>query len=70
MKSNRMKKLEVKLNNILQFYCFNFAVIGGRNSSEGNVYAYNPTNAVDGPVCDDMWNIEDVRNGFNLGSIS
>ena len=41
-------------------------MIGGRNSSEGNVYAYNPSTGVDGPVCDDMWNIEDVSDGLYL----
>ena len=35
-------------------------VVGGKNSKEGNVYAYNPTTGVDGPVCDDAWDFDDV----------
>ena len=36
------------------------ALVGGQNSSEGNVHAYNPTTNLFGPVCDDIWNIVNV----------
>ena len=35
-------------------------MVGGRNSSEGNVFAYNPKTKIDGPVCDDDWDLDDV----------
>ena len=34
---------------------------GGSPPHEGNVYALNPTTGVLGPVCDDSWDIRDVK---------
>ncbi len=34
---------------------------GGPGPWAGTVYARNPTSGIDGPVCDDLWGIEDVR---------
>ena len=47
-------------------YCYNFLMFlvdlaGGSSASSGNVYAVNPTTGVYGPVCDDNWDIDDVR---------
>jgi len=37
-------------------------LVGGETSNEGNVYAYNPTQDIDGPVCDDYsWDENAVR---------
>jgi hypothetical protein len=43
-------------------YFFLVHLVGGIDVSEGNVLAYNPANGMYGPVCDDMWNLEDVTN--------
>ena len=37
-------------------------LVGGKGAHEGNVYAYNPSSDIFGPVCDDFWTIEDVTN--------
>ncbi len=34
--------------------------MGGSSKLEGNVFARNPTTKVFGPVCDDVWTIENV----------
>jgi hypothetical protein len=41
---------------------YHAVLIGGIDGSEGNVLAYNPANGMYGPVCDNMWNLEDVCN--------
>jgi hypothetical protein len=41
-------------------------LVGGIDVSEGNVLAYNPANGMYGPVCDDMWNLDDVTNFIML----
>ncbi len=39
---------------------FSVKLIGGSSKLEGNVFARNPTTKVFGPVCDDVWTIENV----------
>ena len=34
--------------------------MGGSSSNEGNVYALNPDTGVEGPVCDDTWDMDNV----------
>ena len=34
--------------------------MGGSSSNEGNVYALNPDTGVNGPVCDDAWDMDNV----------
>ena len=34
--------------------------MGGSSSNEGNVYALKPDTGVDGPVCDDAWDMDNV----------
>ncbi len=36
-------------------------LIGGNTTGTGNVFARNPTTGIYGPVCDDNWDILDVR---------
>jgi hypothetical protein len=36
-------------------------LVGGPTSSSGNVFARNPSTGIYGPVCDDFWNIADVK---------
>jgi len=36
-------------------------LVGGSGPYEGNVYATNPETNVFGPVCDDTWDLADVR---------
>jgi hypothetical protein len=36
-------------------------LIGGPGPWAGTVYARNPVTGIDGPVCDDYWNILAVR---------
>jgi hypothetical protein len=36
-------------------------LVGGSSNKEGNVFAINSKTGVDGPVCDDEWDIIDVR---------
>jgi hypothetical protein len=35
-------------------------LVGGSADYLGNVFAYNPETGVDGPVCDDGWDYDDV----------
>ena len=35
-------------------------LVGGNNSHEGNLFAINPLTGIDGPVCDQTWNMESV----------
>jgi hypothetical protein len=41
---------------------FSVKLVGGSNEFEGNVFAKNPKTEVYGPVCDDNWTFENVRN--------
>ena len=36
-------------------------LLGGAEANEGNVFARNPSTSVYGPVCDDGWDMNDVR---------
>ncbi len=36
------------------------SLVGGVGINEGNVFAYNPTNGIYGPVCDVEWDMDDV----------
>lgn len=42
-------------------YLFLVYLVGGASDNEGNVFAINPTTGIDGPVCDDSWDLSDVR---------
>jgi hypothetical protein len=35
-------------------------LVGGETAKRGNVYAINPVTGIDGPVCDDFWDLVDV----------
>jgi len=37
-------------------------LVGGSSSNKGNVMAYNPSTGIEGPVCDDDWEMKDVSN--------
>jgi len=40
---------------------------GGNSSSEGNVISFNPRTGIEGPVCDDGWDLKDVSfNTINM----
>ena len=42
-------------------------LVGGSSSTEGNVFAINPTTGVNGPVCDDGWDLDNVSSDFKPG---
>ncbi len=42
------------------FLMFLVYLSGSSSRGQGNVFAYNPTSGVVGPVCDDYWDISDV----------
>jgi hypothetical protein len=35
-------------------------LVGGDVRNEGNVYIFNPSTNVFGPVCDKLWDLDDV----------
>jgi hypothetical protein len=39
-------------------------LVGGSSTGSGNVFARNPTTGIYGPVCDDNWDIADVRFSY------
>jgi hypothetical protein len=45
---------------------FSVKLVGGSNELEGNVFAKNPKTELYGPVCDDNWTIENVRNFLTI----
>jgi hypothetical protein len=46
---------------------FSVYLVGGESSNEGNVFAFNPANGIDGPVCDDSMTFENVnQNSFKI----
>ena len=47
-------------NKFYQKLFFSVRLVGGNSSNEGNLFAYNPSNGIDGPICDDLWDINDV----------
>ena len=53
-------------NLLLKTFLILVHLVGGIDVSEGNVLAYNPANGMYGPVCDDMWNLDDVTNFIML----
>ena len=48
------------LYNILLIIFFSVYLVGGSSKSEGNVFAINPTTGLNGPVCDDGWDLDNV----------
>ena len=52
--------LSVDLAEAKNLHFIAVSLVGGSNTSSGNVYAYNPTTQKFGPVCDDNWDIADV----------
>ncbi len=51
---------------ILCIYFVLVALIGGLGPGQGNVYALNYETETFGPVCDDAWNMQGVRNIFSI----
>ena len=49
-----------KLNKILHLGAV--FLVGGTVNGSGNVFARNPTTGIYGPVCDDLWDFNAVRN--------
>ena len=46
---------------IYVFQCLvSVLLIGGTLTGTGNVFARNPTTGIYGPVCDDLWDMNDV----------
>jgi hypothetical protein len=43
---------------------FSVYLVGGSDDREGNVFAINPDTGVNGPICDDGWDLDNVRH-FN-----
>ena len=41
-------------------------LVGGTTTGNGNVFARNPTTGIYGPVCDDLWDINDVTIYFDF----
>jgi len=66
MSYNYKLLLPEKLQNIFQIILFlslaSVVLIGGTVNGTGNVYARNPATGIYGPVCDDLWSIEDVSS--------
>ncbi len=48
---------------------FSVFLVGGETEKRGNVYAINPVTGIDGPVCDDFWDLNDVSSNYFLNSI-
>ena len=42
--------------------CVLVSLVGGDSPEEGNVYAKNPSTGIYGPVCDDLWDLQDVSS--------
>ena len=40
---------------------FSVVLLDGATGNEGNVYATNPSTHIFGPICDNGWDILDVR---------
>jgi hypothetical protein len=53
-------KYKIVLSKCLSYFLFSVWLVGGKNNSEGNVFAFNPANSKSGPVCHDNWNIAAV----------
>ena len=49
---------------------FSVYLVGGETPKRGNVFAINPTTGVNGPVCDDFWDLIDVSKNTNDGNSS
>ena len=43
------------------FYFLDVYLVGGSTPNAGNVFAYNPYIGRTGPVCDDSWDLTDVK---------
>ncbi len=56
-------KTMIKLSSLLVY------LVGGEGRNEGNVYIFNPTTNVFGPVCDKLWDLNDVSRFLHLFSI-
>ena len=52
----------------LSIIVFKVQLVGGRDPSEGNVWARLPNSNVSGPVCSSFFDFADVRLNFRLAS--
>ena len=47
---------------LLKIKLFIVELVGGSDSTEGNVFTTNPRTGVKGPICDDHWTLTEVGN--------
>ncbi len=55
----QVKVLQIYIN-VFNHFKAAVVLVGGPDSSSGNVFARNPTTGVYGPVCDDNFELVDV----------